>query len=154
MPIVLLSTCPKDDNKYITIIGISKVTMEQPPFTIQNWREMSLAVLNELPLSKRERLKIMDKLLYYKYVDEISDLKYGAYVRWINIENPAGPFPLTKGALFCETKITDDGVFCICKNIGYVPTFFQISLEKNLIFQKFTKEEIILLYAMEHAFTT
>jgi len=128
--------------------------MDVTHFTFQNWREMSLAVLKELPLSKKDILKMMDKLVYYKYVDEISDLKHGAYIRWINIENPSGPFQLTKGAVFCETKITDNGVYCICKNLGFVSTYFQISLEKNLIFQKFTKEEIIIIYAMEQAFTT
>ena len=126
--------------------------MEQHSFTFQKGREMNLAILKELHLPKKETMEMMNKLVNYKYVDEMSDLKYGAYLRWINIEHPSGPFVLTKGAIFCEMSITDNGVYCVCKNLGPVPKYFQISLEKNLFFQKFTKEEIILMYAIEHAY--
>ena len=79
-------------------------------FTSKTIREMTLKVLKELELPKKETVDIFNKLKDYKYVDEMNDLKYGTFIRWIPIENPDNIY-LTKGALFCEMKITDDGIF-------------------------------------------
>lgn len=118
-------------------------------FTSKTIREMTLKVLKELELPKKETVDIFNKLKDYKYVDEMNDLKYGTFIRWIPIENPDN-INLTKGALFCEMKITDDGVFCVCKNLGYSARHFQISMDKNLIFQKLTGQELVLLSALDH----
>jgi hypothetical protein len=118
-------------------------------FTTDKIREMNLNILKELHLSKHDTLEILNKLRDYKYVDEMNELKYGAYVRWIPIEDPTN-IHLTKGALFCEMKITDDGVFCVCKNYGFKSRHFQISIDKNLIFQKLTDQELVLLSALDH----
>jgi hypothetical protein len=82
-------------------------------------------------------------------VDEMNDLKYGTYIRWIPINNP-NIIVLTKGAVFCEMKITDDGVFLVCKNYGYSSKHFQLKMDTNLIFQKLTTQEQILLSALDH----
>lgn len=118
-------------------------------FTSEKIREMNLNILKELHLPKKETIDIYNKLKDYKYVDEISDLKYGTYLRWIPIEEVTN-IHLTKGALFCETKITDDGIFCVCKNFGYPPRHFQLAMDKNLIFQKLTEQELVLLSALDH----
>ena len=118
-------------------------------FTTDKIREMNLNILKELHLPKKETIDMYNKLKDYKYVDEMNDLKYGTYVRWIPIEDPNN-IHLTKGALFCEMKITDDGVFCVCKNFGYPSRHFQISMDKNLIFQKLTDQEMVLLSALDH----
>ena len=118
-------------------------------FTTKTIREMTLKILTELHLSKKETIDLFNKLKDYKYVDEMSDLKYGTFVRWIPIEDPTNVY-LTKGALFCEMKIKDDGVFCVCKNFGFPPRHFQISMDKNLIFQKLTDQELVLLSALDH----
>jgi hypothetical protein len=118
-------------------------------FTTDKIREMNLNVLKELHLSKQDTLELLKKLKDYKYVDEMNELKYGAYIRWIPIEDPDN-IHLTRGALFCEMKITDDGVFFICKNYGYNCRHFQISMDKNLIFQKLTDQELVLLSALDH----
>jgi hypothetical protein len=118
-------------------------------FTTDKIKEMNLNILKELHLSKQDTLELLKKLRDYKYVDEMNELKYGAYIRWIPIEDPTNIY-LTKGALFCEMKITDDGVFCICKNFGYNRRHFQISIDKNLIFQKLTDQELVLLSALDH----
>ena len=118
-------------------------------FTTDKIREMNLNILKELHLQKQETIDIYNKLKDYKYVDEMNELKYGTYVRWIPIEDPTN-IQLTKGAIFCEMKITDDGVFCICKNFGFPARHFQISMDKNLIFQKLTEQELVLLSALDH----
>ncbi len=118
-------------------------------FTTKKIKEMNLKVLKELHLSKSDTLELLKKLDAYKYVDEMNDLKYGAYIRWIPIEDPTN-IELTKGALFCEMKITDDGVLCVCKNLGFSKRHFQISMDKALIFQKLTDQEQVLLSALDH----
>jgi hypothetical protein len=118
-------------------------------FTSDKIKEMNLNIVKELQLPRKETLDIMKKLQDYKYVDEMNELKYGAYIRWIPIEDPTNIY-LTKGALFCEMKITDDGVFCVCKNYGYNSRHFQLSMDKNLIFQKLTDQELVLLSALDH----
>jgi hypothetical protein len=111
-------------------------------FTTKKIKEMNLKILQELHLSKTDTLELLGKLKEYKYVDEMNDLKYGAYIRWISIDNPE-KISLTKGGIFCEMKITDKGVFCVCKNFGYSNKHFQISMDKNLIFQRLTNQELI-----------
>ena len=118
-------------------------------FTSDKMREMNLKIIKELHLPRDESLSILKKLKEYKYVDEMSDLKYGTYIRWIPIENPK-QIDLTKGAIFCEMKITDEGVFLICKNLGYSSKHFRISMDTNLIFQKLTQQELVLLSALDH----
>ncbi len=118
-------------------------------FTTKKIKEMNLKVLKELHLSNKDTLELLSKLKDYKYVDEMNDLKYGAYIRWIPIEDP-DEIVLTKGGLFCEMKITDNGVFCICKNYGFNTRHFQIAMDKTLIFQKLTTQEMILLNALDH----
>jgi hypothetical protein len=118
-------------------------------FTSKKLKEMTLKILNELNLSKNETISLFNKLKDYKYVDEMDDLKYGTFIRWIPIEDPDN-ISLTKGALFCELKITDNGVFCVCKNMGFPSRHFQIAMDKNLIFQKLTNQELVLLSALDH----
>ena len=118
-------------------------------FTSDKIKEMNLNIIKELQLPRKDTLDIMNKLRDYKYVDEMNELKYGAYIRWIPIEDPNN-IHLTRGALFCEMKITDDGVFCVCKNYGYNLRHFQLSMDKNLIFQKLTDQELVLLSALDH----
>jgi hypothetical protein len=111
--------------------------------------EMNLNILKELQLNKNETMDLLKKLKEYKYVDEMSDLKYGTYLRWIPINNPTN-IHLTKGALFCEMKITDDGVFIVCKNMGYSNKHFKIKMDECLIFQKLTGQEKVLLSALDY----
>ena len=118
-------------------------------YTTKKILEMNLKVLKELNLSREDTLDFLSKLRNYRYVDEMDDLKYGTYLRWIPLNNPK-KIELTKGAIFCEMKITDDGVQLVCKNYGYNNRFFQIKLDENLVFQRLTQQEQVLLSALDH----
>lgn len=118
-------------------------------YTTKKIKEMNLKILKELSLPRDETLELMNKLRYYRYVDEMNELKYGTYLRWIPINNPE-KIELSKGAIFCEMKITDEGVGLVCKNHGYPSRHFQIKLDENLIFQKLTEQELVLLNALDH----
>ena len=118
-------------------------------FTTKKLQEMNLKVLNELHLSVNDTIAILEKLKDYKYIDEMDDLKYGSYIRWIPLANP-NVIDLKKGAIFCEIDITDNGVYLKCKNFGYKITYFKIKLDENLVFQKLTDQEQVLLSALNH----
>ena len=123
-----------EENKYL--LGLNSEKMSK----------MIKEIIGELQLTKEQNLKIRRALKNYKYVDEVSDLKYGAYLRWISLKKK--PLTLSSGALFCETKISDNGLSILCKSI-YGNRLFQLMLDEYIVFQKLTNEEIILLTAMD-----
>jgi len=121
-------------------------------FNSHKLKEMTLNILKELQLPKKKTLEIYKKLKDYRYVTDIKDLKYGTFLRWIPIEDPENIY-LSKGAaIFCEININEKGVFCVCKNIGYGARHFQLNMGKNLLFQKLTDQELVLLAALDYLY--
>ena len=118
-------------------------------YTSKTLMEMILSILKQLELPKSETLQLLKRLKGYKFVDEMNDLKYGTYLRWISLVDPEN-IELNRGALFCEVKITDEGVYIVCKTFGYIPKYFQIKMDECLLFQKLTAQEQILLQAIDH----
>jgi hypothetical protein len=118
-------------------------------FTTDKISEMNWNILKELQMTKEDTTVLFKKLKGYKYVDEMNDLKYGTHLRWIPIDNPTN-INLKQGAIFCEMKIKEEGVYCLCKNYGYNSRYFQLLFDKNLIFQKLTDQELVLLSALDH----
>ena len=51
----------------------------------------------------------------YRFIDELPDLHYGSYIRWITIKDPEN-IKLTNGGIVCEMKVGDDGIIIVCKN--------------------------------------
>ena len=117
--------------------------------TTQKILEMNLNILKELHLDKQTTLNYLKKLKEYRYIDEINDLKHGAFIKWIPITDPSY-LPLHHCGMICEIKITDNGVFIVCKNFGYSTKHFQIKMDECLVFQKLTQQELVLLNALDH----
>ena len=109
--------------------------------------DMKLAILKELQLSQQDITEIMRKLKEYMYVDEMNELRYGAFIRWIPIKDPDNVH-LTPGGILCEIKVTDDGVSLACKNFAH--KYYQIKMDECLVFQKLTSQEQVLLSALDH----
>lgn len=108
---------------------------------------MNLKILKEIHLSKELTLNYFKKLKGYRYVDEINDLKYGSFIRWIPITNP-DYLPLHNCAMICEIKIIDDGVLITCKN--FMHRHYTFKMEECLIFQKLTNQELVIISALDH----
>ena len=118
-------------------------------------KEMNLKILKELKLTKKETLELFKKLHGYKYVDEMNDLKSGTYLRWIPVYNEKNEkseedYYLTKGAVFCELKVTDEGLNLVLKNYGFSNKHFTIKMDDNIVFQKLTSQELVILSALDH----
>jgi hypothetical protein len=132
----LLKSLENEDNEYLLDLTTKKI------------RDMNKKVLHELDLTTKEMSEYLSKLKEYKYVDEVSDLKYGAYLRWVSLTDP-DDLDLQKGAIFCEVKVADDGLFLICRNYGYSRKHFRLKFDENLIFQKLSEQELILLNVLD-----
>jgi hypothetical protein len=109
--------------------------------------EMNYNILKELLLEKTIMLNYLKKLKDYRYVDEIDDIKYGAFIRWIPITDPSN-LPLHYSGIICEIKITDDGVFIVCKN--FMHRHYTFKMDECLIFQKLTTQERVIISALDH----
>jgi hypothetical protein len=116
-------------------------------YTTNKLHNMTIQILKELHLDKNELNEYFVQLKQYRYVDEINNLKYGTYLRWICLINTEN-FKLSKGAIFCNIKITDNGVYLICK--GFNNRHFKIKMDECLLFQKLTNQEIVLLNALDY----
>jgi cell division protein ZapA (FtsZ GTPase activity inhibitor) len=115
--------------------------------TTKKINDMKSEILKELQLSQQEITEIMRKLKEYMYVDEMNELRHGAFIRWIPIKDPDN-LHLTAGGLLCAINVTDDGVSLTCKNFSH--KHYQIKMDECLIFQKLTNQEQVLLSAMDH----
>jgi hypothetical protein len=115
--------------------------------TTQKILDMNLKILKELHLEKSITLDYYKKLKGYRYVDEIKDLKYGSVIRWIPINDPKY-LPLKYCGMICDIKISDNGVFIVCKN--FMHKHYTFKMEECLIFQKLTHQERVLLSALDH----
>ena len=102
-------------------------------------------IINELNLSKKDTKNLLNRLKEYQYVDEVPELIEGRYIRWINITNPDN-IKLTNGGILCEIKIQDYITLVLKNNMNRL---FQINLDENLVFQKLTDQEKIILYAID-----
>lgn len=77
-------------------------------------------------------------LTKYKIVHEIDKLRYGSYIKWVNKLNKK----LYKGMIVCDIVIGDEGVNI--KGKTFANQFLTIKMDDCIIFQKMTKEEVII----------
>ena len=110
-------------------------------------KEQKNNILQQLQLERSKLKSFHEKLKNYRYVDEISDLQFGYYIRWIPLRDP-DDIKLTNGGHICDIKILDNGVHIICRN-GY-NRFMQLNLDENMVFQKLTDQEKIILKTLDY----
>jgi hypothetical protein len=104
-------------------------------------------MLQKLGLERVELKKLHKKLKNYRYVDEMPDVQFGSYIRWISLKNPTS-IKLTNGGIICDIQVKDNGIHIVCRNNMH--RFFQLLMSENLIFQKLTEQENVLLSVMDY----
>ena len=104
-------------------------------------------ILQRLQLTSSELKAMHKKLKVYRYVEEINDINYGAYIRWIKLTDP-NKINLTNGGIIIDIKIMDEGIHLICKN--NMNRVMQIKLNEILVFQKLTDQEKIILSVINY----
>lgn len=103
--------------------------------------------LQQLQLPREKLKEYHTKLKEYRYVDDLSDIQYGRYIRWINLKDPTN-ISLTQGGIIIDIKICEGGIQVVCKNFRNKK--FQIKIDECFIFQKLTDQEKIILSALDY----
>ena len=107
-----------------------------------------IEILEKLSLSKKETNVLLKKLDDYRYVDEINELQYGNFLRWISLNDPENLILTKVGGVLCDIKIEDNSIELVIKNP--MNRFFQINMGEHLLFQKLSNQENIILYALDY----
>lgn len=131
----LLQALEDDENKCLLNLTTSKIK------SIKN------NVLQQLSLDREDLIILHDKLQEYRYVDEIPDVKYGCYIRWIRLKNP-DEIKLTNGGVIIDVSVMNDDIYLTCKNNRN--RMFKLKMSENIIFQKLTEQEKILLSVLDY----
>ena len=98
-----------------------------------------------MPLTKTALSELMKKLKLYRNVNTLQEIHYGRYIRWIPLTK--GPeVKLTNGGILCNIKTDRGEVTLVFKN--KINSFFQINLTDNIVFQKLTDQELVILTAI------
>jgi len=103
-------------------------------------------ILQQLQYERNDLLIIHKKLKSYRYVDDLKNLSFGGYIRWISLKNPQ-IIKLTNGGIICDITCIKDEIYIKCKN--NMNKIFQIKLSEVIIFQKLTNQEEIILKALK-----
>lgn len=114
--------------------------------TFKEVKKIKNDMLQKLGLDRETLVKYNKSLKEYRYIDEISDIKFGAYIRWIPLSDPK-KIKLTTGGFVCDVKINDD-VNILCRN--NFNRVFEFKMTSSLVFQKLSQEEKILLSALDY----
>tara|TARA_B100000902_G_C27282149_1_gene902382 strand:+ start:1228 stop:1653 length:426 start_codon:yes stop_codon:yes gene_type:complete len=130
----LLSALKNEDNETVLDLNHEKID------SLKN------DMLTKLNLPEKTMCDFQKLLKDYRYIDELPELNYGRYVRWIPLKNVTVA-KLTSGGFVCDVKI-DDGINIVCKNV--MNRHFQFKMGDCLIFQKLSPQEQVLLSAMDY----
>jgi hypothetical protein len=115
--------------------------------TSQKILQMNFDILSELNLDDVTLRNYLSKLKNYRYIDELTDLKYGSFIKWIPIIDP-NYLPLHYSGIICDIKITDNGVIITCKN--FMHRHYTFKMDETLIFQKLTSQEQLIVKALDY----
>ena len=99
-------------------------------------------ILQRMQFSGKEIKYYHKKLDNYRYVDEIKDLRYGAFIRWFNISHSTN-INLSLGGILCDIKVVNDGIHLVCKNFRH--KHIQIRMDECVVFQKLSTQERVIL---------
>ena len=104
-------------------------------------------MLQRLQLDRTTLKTFHKKLKDYRYCSDMNDLQYGFYIRWISLKNPDN-LKLTTGGIIIDIDIINDCVQIRVKN--NMNRVFQIKLDENMIFQKISPQEYVILGVLDY----
>lgn len=107
-------------------------------------------ILQKLGVKGETLVDLHKRLADYRYIENLEQLNYGAYVRWIDIRDPK-EVTIGKGGYICDMKASEDSVMIKCKVTTRVRSiFFIFDFNTSLVFQKLTNQEKVLLFDMDN----
>jgi hypothetical protein len=103
--------------------------------------------LQQIGLNRDNLKDFNKKLKNYRYIDNINDLTCGNYIRTINLEK-IDKIKLNNNVIICEIDSGENG--SLLKVRTFNNNYFILYFEKNLIFQKITDQETLILKAINY----
>lgn len=131
---ILLQALENEDNEGLLDVDFNKI------------KKIKNDMLQRVGFDRNTLKRYNTSLKNYRYIDEIPDIKFGSYVRWIPLKNPS-KIKLTNGGIVCDVKINDD-VSIVCRNS--MNRLFEFKMAECLVFQKLSQQEMVLLSAMNY----
>ena len=131
----LLHALDNDNNEAIVDLNYEKIAKDKND------------MLQQLKLPRNELTYLHKQLKSYRLVNDMNDLRFGSYVRWISLKNPA-EIKLTNGGIVCDMKVINEDLHIKCKN--KMNRLFQIKISEVILFQKLSEQEQIILKALKH----
>ena len=116
-------------------------------FTNDKIMKVKVDIINELPINHDAKVELIKKLQSYMYVDEIHELKNGAYLRWLDMRDIEN-IRLVSGAFFCELVFTDSNSCMRMQNIR--GRHFEVKMDDVILFQKLSDQEKVILAALSY----
>jgi len=130
----LLNALENENNASVIQLNSAKITTAKQD------------ILKELNLPKDQLRTLLKQLKQYRHVDNLEDIQYGSYIRWISLNKDS--IKLTNGGIICHMKSIADNIHLVCKNSW--GNLFQLNLTDNIIFQKLNEQELVILSALKH----
>lgn len=126
-----------DDQENNTIINLTSNKIKQQKNDI----------LQKLQLPREKLKEFHKKLKQYRYCEDLDDIQYGGFIRWIPLKNPNN-IKLTNGGIICDIKNSNNKPLFLLKN--NMNRFFQINFDECLVFQKLSRQENIILAILDY----
>jgi hypothetical protein len=104
-------------------------------------------ILQKLQLPREKLKEFHKKLKQYRYCEDLDDIQYGGFIRWISLKNPNN-IKLTNGGIICDIKNHNNQALFLLKN--NMNRFFQINFNECLVFQKLSRQESIILAILDY----
>jgi hypothetical protein len=133
----ILSAMNKRDNNTIANMTLKKIAAR---------RHEILSSLNVTP----EKMEEFERKLHmYRVIEDPHDLKHNQLIRWIPLRSlETRPYVTLGGCLFSIKQNETDGIHLV--TIRNVKRFvFNIKFELNVVFQRLSQEELLILRAVE-----
>jgi hypothetical protein len=134
----ILSAMNKTENNTIANMTMKKINARRHE------------ILSSLNLTTEKMEEFERKLSMYRVIENPYDLKHNQMIRWIPLRSlETRPYVTLGGTLFRVRENQEEGVHVV--TIRNVKRFvFNIKFELNVVFQRLSQEELLILRAVEY----
>jgi hypothetical protein len=142
-------TFPLDVNAILTAMAKNEnATIANSTFKEIEARR--LEILSSLHLTSEKYDEFARKLEMYRVIERPFDLRHGQLLRWIPLRSLSqNPYLTLGGTIFNIRQNIEDGLHQV--TIRTVKGFvYQIKFELNVMFQRLSKEELMILRAVDY----
>ena len=134
----ILSAMNKTENNTIANLTLKKIATRRHE------------ILSSMNLTPEKMAEFERKLPMYRVIENPYDLKHNQLIRWIPLRSlETRPYITLGGTLFRVRENPEEGIHVV--TIRNVKRFvFNIKFELNVVFQRLSQEELLILRAVEY----